>query len=209
MDTSRIIYLSFLFASLFLSIYCRKSEKGLYIFQFLIGVALFTELLSSVLNHYGLNTFPVYHIYIPVEYALWVVYFKSFNQKAFINKLMLYSIPVFTVFCIFSSFFINKINQFPSVHINIEALLLIAWATYTIFNIEVNEHFGITERPVFWICVAVLIFYSLVSPFLGVYNIIHKFKDEIQFYLLNIPNYILYTSLSIAFLCSHRIKKLL
>jgi hypothetical protein len=209
METSRIIYLIFLFVSLFLSIYCKKSEKGLYIFPFLIGIALFTELLSSVLKHYGFNTFPVYHVYIPVEYALWVIYFRYLNQKVLIKKLMLLSIPVFYVFCIISSLFINTINQFPSVHINIEALLLITWATYTIFNIEVNENFGITERPVFWICVAVLIFYSLVSPFLGVYNLIHKFKDEIQFYLLNIPNYILYTSLSIAFLCSHRIKKLL
>jgi hypothetical protein len=211
MDKYRILYFCFLSISLVFAIFCKKNEKGIYIFPYLLGSTLLAELLTVLLSYYKLNFYIVYHFYIPLEYGMWGSYFYIVIDKVLVKKLVRLSIVLFTITSFFCSLTIAKFQHFPSLQLNIEGLLLIIWATFAIFTIEIKHNVGIFSRPIFWVCIAVLIFYSLISSFMGVYNFISKSRADLlkilQFFLLNIPNYILYTSLSIAFICSHRIKK--
>lgn len=201
MDVLQIIYFCFLFLSLVLSIVCKKTEKGLVVFKFLFGFSILTEIASRLLAYYNIDRFFVYHIFVPLEYSLWVYYFYTVIDKSIIKKIILYSVFAFIVFSAVGTFTFVGIKKFPSFQLNIEGLFLIIIATYALFNINVSEHISITARPVFWISVSVILYYSLIFTFMGGYNLIFHSKPVLEVYFLYVPNYILYTGLSLAFIC--------
>jgi hypothetical protein len=187
-------------------------EKGLSIFPALLGLGIVTEVcVHFLLAKNGLPYIIIYHVYIPLEYTLWMLYFRAVTQNKLIRTLQVYSIYLFVLLCLVLSIIYIPVDKFPNLQLNLEGILLIIWATSSIFTIEYYPNVNIFSRPVFWICVGVLIYYTGSFSFMGVYNYITANKAALgkvlKIYLLIIPNCILYTSLSIAFLCSQRIKK--
>lgn len=204
-------YLCLLAISFVLAIIIKKREKGFFLFPVLLGIALLTELLTRFLKSQGFSFIYVYHFYIPVEYCFWAVFFSINNDVSRIKQVIKFSIPVFVLACIFISINLISLLNFPNIQLNIEGLLLVVWATYTIFTIKIRLDTSIFLLPVFWVCSGVLIYYSGISFYMGFYNYIfvsnHELKTILKAYLLLIPNCILYTSLSIAFVCSQMTKK--
>ena len=211
MDNFRLIYYCLLLLSLILSIAVKKYEKELTVFPYLLGASLFADILTLLLSYNEINFYIVYHFYIPIEYVFWIYYFYAINDKKIVKKVLLYSVPTFMLLCLFVSINLTQIDGFPNIQLNIEGILLIIVATYSIFTIEIKKNISVFSRPVFWVCVAVLIYYTSISPFTALYNFILESKGHLykvfKLYLQFIPNYILYICLSIAFICSNRIKK--
>ncbi len=210
MDKAKLVYCCFILVSFILAAFCKKQEKGLFIFPVLLSFSLMVEIITIILEFYKLKYFYIYHIFIPVEYTLWISYFYFITDNAIIRKIILITIPVFSIFCLYITISIVSLKDFPTIQLNIEGILLIIIAIYTIFTIEIKKNVSLFSRPVFWICVGVIVYYSSISSYMGFYNFIVKNKIHLlnlKFYFLIIPNYILYTCLSIAFICSNRIKK--
>jgi hypothetical protein len=211
MDLIRIIYFCFLLISFILSVFCYKNEKSLYVFPFLIAAALIAEFFSLFFFKLKLDYNIVYHIYLPIEYSLLALYFYLNINKKTIKKIILISIPLFIIISLFFSLEIVSIQKFPNFQTNIEGLLLIIWATINIFSIEIKANLNIAKLPVFWICVAVLVYNCGIFSYIGVYNYICESRPsltlDLKFYILNLLNYIFYTLISIAFLCSQKMKK--
>ena len=206
----RNIYLTILFISLVLSIFSYKKDKALYLFPFLLSAALLSDLVATVLKYFGFNYFFLYHIYLPIEYSLLAYYFYLTIRNVQIKRVILYSIPIFIVFSLMFSLEIVLISKYPNFQTIIECLLLVTWATIAIFTIEVKEDVSILSLPVFWICVAILIYQCGVFTFTGVFNFLLDTKpallDKIKPYQI-VLNCILYTLYSVAFICSHRTEK--
>ena len=213
MDQLRIVYFLFLTISLILSIVCYKNDKSLYVFPFLLSAALLSDLLTLLFFKLNIDYNIIYHFYLPIEYSLLAFYFYLNINKKTIKKIILYSIPLFIIISMFFSLKLVDIQKFPNFQTNIEGLLLIIWATLTMFNIEVKANLNIVKLPVFWICVAVLIYNCGIFSYIGVYNYICETRvflsNKLEFYILKILNYLLYTLFSIAFICSHKMKKYL
>jgi hypothetical protein len=212
MDKYRAIYCVFLLISLILSVVCKKQEKGLEIFPVLLSISLVSEIITEIFNRCGIQYQLVYHIYIPLEYCLWSFYFYQVNEKAIVRKIIMYAVPSFALFCLIISSFVLTTAKFPTIQLNMEGILLVFMTTYTIFTIQIRNNISIFSRPVFWVCVAVLVYYSSIASFMSMYNLISDsmvhLLNPFKLYFLIFPNYFLYTGLSIAFVCSQRIKKL-
>ncbi len=215
MDQLRTIYLCilifFIAISLVLSLFSYKNEKSLKVFPILLSVALIAELLTLLFYKFNIDYNIIYHIYIPLEYCLLAYYFYLNINLNKLKKIILYSIPFYLIISIIFSLKIVNIQKYPNFQTNIEGLLLIAWATIAIFNIEVRSNLSIVRLPIFWICVAVLVYNCGIFSYIGVYNYICESRpgltNGLKFYVLNLLNYILYTLLSIAFICSQKMKK--
>jgi len=211
METSRIIYYCFLALSLTLSIFAYKKDKSLKIFPYLITTSLLTEILTPVLKYYNINSYFVYHFYIPIEYAFWAYYFFAISDSRNIKRILQYSVLLFLILCLLVSISFVKLDEYPNIQFNIEGIFLIIIAIYTIFTIKAEKKTSLFSQPVFWISVAILIYHTIISPFIGLYNYVLESTDDLhtvlKLYLLYVPNYILYTCLSIAFICSLRMKK--
>ena len=210
MDSSKIIYLCFLSISLLFAVFGKKREAGLKVFPYLLGISLFTEILAEVMAVYDLNYYLLYHFYVPIEYSMWGAYFYLTIDQKKIKQLILFSVFLFSGVCLFLSLKAVTIQKFPSVQLNIESILLVILAVVTIFTIKVEQNRSIFVRPVFWVCSGVLIYYTGITSFMGMYNFILVANKELlnllRIYLLIVPNCILYTCLSIAFLCTMKMK---
>ncbi|NVO11198.1 MAG: hypothetical protein HXX16_14645 [Bacteroidales bacterium] len=206
----RNIYLIILSISLVLGIFSYKKDKALCLFPFLLSAALLSDLSATVLKYFGFNYFFLYHIYLPIEYSLLAYYFYLTIRNVRVKKAILYSIPIFIVLSLMFSLEIVLISKYPNFQTNIECLLLVVWATIAIFTIEVKVDVSILSLPVFWICVAILIYQCGVFTFTGVFNFLLDTKpellDKIKPYQI-VLNCILYTLYSVAFICSHRTKR--
>ncbi|RPH33437.1 MAG: hypothetical protein EHM93_04845 [Bacteroidales bacterium] len=206
----RNIYLILLFISLILSIFCYKKDRALYLFPFLLSAAFLSDIGATILKHFHANYFFLYHIYLPIEYSLLAYYFYLTIRNVWAKRIVLYSIPIFIVFSIMFSLEVVIISKYPNFQTNIECLLLVVWATIAIFTIEVKEDVSILSLPVFWICVAILIYQCGIFTFTGMFNYLLKSKSDLFERLRSyhiVFNCILYTLYSIAFICSHRTKK--
>jgi len=211
MDQYRILYFFFLLFALLLSIFCNKSDKSLYIFPFLLSAAFLAELIRLILIELNLYYNIIYHIYLPIEYGLLTFYFYLNLTTRKIKMLLLFSIPIFIFFSIFFTFNIVNIQKLPNFQIIIEEIFLIIWSTITILNIRIKTDLNIVQLPVFWISTASLIYFTGTFSFYGIYNYICESRpiltQTLGFYILKILNYLFYALLSIAFICSHRIRK--
>jgi len=211
MDKFRILYYCLLLVSFILSVSVKKNELGLRVFPYLLATSLIAEISSQLLKLNGNNFYIIYHFYVPIEYALWAYYFYLINSKLFLKRILLISIPAFSLLCLIISINLTEVDKFPNIHLNIEGILLITIAAYTVFTIKAEKGKGLFSRSVFWISVAILIYHTIISPFIGLYNYVLESTDDLhavlQLYLLYVPNYIFYTFLSIAFICSQRMKK--
>lgn len=206
----RNIYLTLILISLVLSIFSYKKDKALYLFPFLLSAALLSDLGATVLKHYGINFFFLYHIYLPLEYGFLAYYFYLTINKSFVKKIILYSIPLFTILSVVFSFTIVGIKEYPNWQTLIECILLIIWVVIALFPIETKEGTSILTAPMFWICIGVLIYQCGIFTYTGMFNYLFKSKIELLNKLRPYQigfNYILYLSYSIAFICSHRTKK--
>lgn len=196
---------------LIISIFSYKNERSLYVFPYLLSVSLLAELSTLLLLKLKLEYNIIYHFYIPLEYCLWSFYFYLVIKNSILKRIILYSIPTFVIISVVFSLEVVQIQKYPNFQTNIEGILLIIWATYTIFNIEVKANLNIARLPVFWICVAALVYNCGIFSYIGAYNYICESRpgltNDLKFYILNLLNYFLYTLLSIAFICSQKTRK--
>jgi hypothetical protein len=210
MDISTIIYFGILFFAFIISIFVKKRENSMRIFPFL----LFTSLIAEILAHLSLSkevNYLFYHLYAPIDYIFWAFYFYFTIKIRIVKKAIIVSIPVFIIICILCSLKYITFTEYPNFQLNIEGLLLVIWSVIAIFNIEYDEDVRIISKPVFWICVSLLIYNCVTFSFIGFRGYIEENKKDLveimMLFLLKIPNYLLYLGLSVAFICSHKITK--
>jgi hypothetical protein len=206
-----MVYFLVLISSFALSfISDRKSDKSLNVFPFLLALSIVTEIITYSLHYFKVDSFLYYHIYLLFEYSFLAVYFYLNSSRNFFKRAILISIPVFVCFSLFLSFYFT-FKKYPGIQINTEGLLIIIFSIITLFSIDINVSKKIYELPVFWICIAFLIYYSGIFTFNGLFNFLKERKSQVAtqliVYILQTSNYILYICLSIAFICSHRTKK--
>jgi hypothetical protein len=212
MRFTQILYLASISISLVLSIWCYKGEKSLKVFPYLLSLSLVTEIIVDICYFIlDIDYHVFYHIYTPLEYFLFALYFYIYHKSKIAKTLIVVSIIIFTLLSIFISNEIININVHPGLNDNVEGFFLIILSSFTLLTINFNPKISIMNLPVFWICLAILIFHSGVFLFNGLYNYLVTKKSEIaqplhQIIIKNF-NYLLYILFSIAFICSNRMKK--
>lgn len=137
-------------------------------------------------------------IYTIIEYSTLAYFFSLYIKRKIINNLLLFSIGVYIVFCIYS-YAKQKTPEMPFMLISVEHVLLLIFILYYFFETIQNiTSEPIYQKAIFWISVAFII-NSAGNFFLFLYSK-NSFKDD----TFKMQYTIIYTTVTILkniFLC--------
>ncbi len=167
-----LFYYILLVTCFFLSlvVYKQRKWRGVIFLVVLLLFGIIIEIAVDILKYYRINHRILYHIYIPIEFTLVALVFSFSNQKQYVKRFILYSIPFFILLSLFISFCFVSVLDFPGLQFNIEGVMLIMLSLISLFSIEVREGVRIGNHPIFWFSVGLLIFHSGLFFLNGLYN---------------------------------------
>lgn len=155
----------------------------------------------------------VFHLLTPIQYALYaLVFFKTLQDRK-LQRFILLSIPLFFLAALLITFYLQPPSEFNAYTSSMKNVLLACWVL--LYYKEVFTGLRIirlSREPMFWVSTG-LLFYSLGSFFLyGLMNHLLVKSYEIAhmlYYFSEFLGYILYITISIAFLFARRPRLLL
>lgn len=214
------IYLILIFIALLLA--CFSYSHGIKKSVYLI-IILSTTLSMEIYITYKLSENKnfifgyLYHVFNPVEYSIFCMYYLKACTIQKFKSLIRYSIPVYITLSLCISFFLYHIqsmpgkDSLPAINIDIEGFLLFIIYTHLLFSLDIDLKMRIYNHSDFWISIGVLVFYGGAFAFLGLYSYLFKMninKTLGLFGLIAQPlNIILYSCIITGLICSIRNKK--
>ncbi len=173
----------------------------------LLVASIATEAAVEIIGHGQQKHYPVYHLFIPLEYTLVTLALRSQASNRRLRKAMLVSVFGFWPLCAYISFFVVRPTDFPGTAIGMEAVLVIAWSLLTLVYIEPVSELSIFRLPAFWVALGFLIYFSSTVALSTVYNyLVHSQTEKAKAMfdvITNISNCLLYIFLTIGIVC-HR-----
>lgn len=164
------IYLGLIFLAVLLSaIALKKWQKSSVYLLLVLCATLITEIYSTYAFSRHQDFSWIYHLFNPIEYTLFCLYYIKTCKQCTFSVFAKYSIPVFVTFSLCVSFFVYHLQSMPSININLEGLLLFMLYTHLLFSIDIHLNEAIYHHPDFWISVGMMIFFGGVFVFLGLY----------------------------------------
>lgn len=205
------LYFFLLFLSFIISLW-KVRGKSLKVFPYLLGFSIITEILYNIsyeiLNNYKIENL-IYQIYVPVEFTLYIIFFRDNINNSQTKFLILLTIPLFY----FTDLLIGLIFGFtvyPGHIANFEGLQISIISINLLLNLPFQVNIPIYKNPLLWIGTGLLLYYSSSFMYNGLYNYLFFNKPQIHNALydimMKVPNYLLYIFLSIGFLCPQPIK---
>lgn len=210
---SNIIYYIILTIACIMAVIRIKHDNRLLVFSILLICTLIEELVFEFLEqtHRSERFYFIYHIYAPIYYALFAYYYSLTIPQGVARILMRISIPIFTIATIWISLSAKSLNSFPSIQLDIIGILLIIDSLIALFQLDVENHVPIFRKPVFWIGVSTLLFYSILFSLYGFENYLiqhnPKLINRLTTLINNNLNYLYYLLIVIGLLCSKPTEK--
>lgn len=204
------IYYTLLGITLFLSVVYSHSGPVRIIMSLLIA-SILTELGTELCKYKRQNYYFLYHLFIPVEYALIMGYFLLTDLSLKIKKWIRYSIPAFILVSLGLSFYIIPLHHYPGLQANIEGLLIVLCALVSLLSIKPRSDSSIFSEPVFWISSAFFVYYTGVFFINGFFNFFflqnNEYAKRTHAAINALFNYILYIGIGIGIVCSGQMRK--
>jgi hypothetical protein len=117
------------------------------------------------------NNLFVFHIHTPIEYCVVSLLYVSSLENRKIKNVILISIPVFVVLCIFLSLFIQPVTDNNAAMIIVESMLTIIWSLLFIREtIMLQKQNTLLRFPMFWISVGLMFYFVGAQVFDGLLN---------------------------------------
>jgi hypothetical protein len=212
--TAYYIYLILLLVACLLGFWCRKSDHTLKIIMWLLFALVVTEAIVYVMAitmKLKPQFFLLYHIHVPIEYLFVSLYFSKHIAWARINTAFYLLAGMVVLVDIYLSLIAGDVFSYPGKNLNVSGFLIIAWSATALFSIRPEIDRSIFSFPVFWIGIGFLIYYSGSFFHNFIYGLLIKSDSGLAAKLNAIINKgvndVLYICISIAFICSHRLKK--
>jgi len=191
----------------------QKSEYSYlkYFSPFLL-LSLGVEMLGWNLRAQRINTLFLYNFFTAFEFVFYLWVIRKVIQSAVIKKALYYILFIYPFLAIINIVFIQKINHFHTLTYAIGCLLIIFFCIYYFFELfRVQHSIRLSSEPAFWICSALLFFYSCTFPLFVATNLLLNIPDVISrnaSFILTLLNVLLYSLFIIAFLCKIKTRKL-
>ena len=121
------------------------------------------------------------------------------------KKIVTFLFVGFPCISILNIFFLQGINNFNSITYSLGCLMVISLCIYYFFEIFTTQtYLRLSNDPAFWICTALLFFYSVSFPIYVSNNLMKHFSNklgQLVFFIVSILNIIMYSLFCVAFIC--------
>jgi hypothetical protein len=143
------------------ALFCFKKIKEYLIPVFILAVVnLSVEVCGVIYIEIGRNTNEILHVFTVIEFCLLSLFFALFFKKYF-SPIIIYSL--IPLFCILSyvDYKINGLNSTDNFSLSVESFILVVYTLFFFYYVLKNLIFDdLLAQPVFWVCTAVLFYFS-------------------------------------------------
>jgi hypothetical protein len=204
------VFLSFLAA---LTTYLRPGAS-LYLrsFPIFLFITSIVEIIGQYLSiHHQSNT-ELYNFFTSIEFTFYFWVLRHIIRNPVAKKIIFHLVWIFPLFAFINVFFIQGIHIFNTITYSLGSLFIVIITIYYFFEIfQLPGSIPVLREPAFWICFGPLIYYSCSFP---MFALVTRLGKSTPGFILNnldviidLINILLYSSFTIAFLCSLRMRK--
>ncbi len=158
--------------------------------------------ISSLYNHRFIWAYHVFNIF---EYVAFSLYFYFALNNLWAKRLIIISIPIYIITCIFFSYWLYHFRGFPGLNLSLEGLLLSIYCAILFLNIEPNKDERFFKSPDIWISLGVIIFFGATFFYNGLYSRLLHFDEKKArdlFGVINKPlNLLMYSFICYGLIC--------
>jgi hypothetical protein len=113
-----------------------------------------------------------HHLYAPTEYCFLAAMFSFWQPNPKARKLILLSIPVFVLISIISIILLRHLTLLNDFTASLASALYVIISLYTLIKIQEDDKGSILKDYRFWICAAVMVYYSAALAYFAFLNLI-------------------------------------
>lgn len=174
-------------------------------------ISLILEIATNLMAINNSSTVGIYNFSSVFEicFYLWVLY--KIIESNIVKRAALVSMAFYIIISISDIVFYQHFIRFHSITYSFGCLFIVFFTIVFFYQLFAKpKAIFLTQEPSFWICTALLLFYSVTFPLFALVNFMSSFPVIITnnlLYILIVLNVFLYLLFSIAFLCRIKIKK--
>jgi hypothetical protein len=207
-----IVYVFIVFLSFLVSLFAYRYDSRLRFFPWILGSTVLVEILVGILSFgFLINPYWIYHFSAPALGSMMMYYFYLNIRDPLVKKILLTLMVLYVLASLALTFFFYEWTDFPGLPANAGGFILIGCGLFMLLTLEPIHDVPIYKHPIAWISFGVIIFYTGTFFLNGIYNYLVETKNEnrllIHRIINNGLNIIMYGSFTVAFLCSHRLRK--
>lgn len=177
---------------------------------FLLIVTILLGIMGYIVYQYK-NDIALLNILTIFQCCFYFFVLYRIIRNNIVRKVALHLVWTYPLVVGFNILFIQKHNTFHSITYSLAGLLIVAFCIFYFFELfQRLQTVNLLRNPDFWICSGLLFYFSSTFPIYGMINNMRQIPEIVRLNLnaiFNVLDVLLYTSLSIAFLCRLRIKK--
>lgn len=150
------------FVPLIFGIYAFKNlGANLKILFYYVCFSLVASILSQLISVAGITTMPEAHIYVPLEFAILVLFYMNYLRGYVNKKYTWFIISGFALLSILNALFFQNINEYPNIPRGIESIIMVVFSVLYFHNVMVEAKIKkLSKEPMIWINTAMLIYFS-------------------------------------------------
>jgi hypothetical protein len=212
MDYLKILYYGLFSTSLVaLLLNWRNLQRRHMVFVPLLAIGIINQLLIDFLHYKGIDGNFLFHIYVPIEFALLSVYYNFLFSNKKIRNLIFLSNVILLIYCTVTYYITDAFWEKDFRHFLLLSVFVTSMVVGFFISLYKNEEdIPLMKYPDFWINAGNLLFYACCIFVMGLYHKIKQQDEKLADKLLHInyyANLILYLFYIIAFTCQIRKKK--
>lgn len=179
-------------------------------FPFFLLLTIIIEIIGDLLVKKKIDSIPMYNVFTTFEFIFYLYILRSIIYKIKVKRIIVSLMAIYPVLVLINVMFIQK-NTLHTNTYSLGCLLIVGACIYYFYEIFQTTHsVNLVKEPAFWICSALLFFYTCSFPLVGLWNHLYGLPRIILKNLaavMQFLNVLLYSLFSIAFLCRIRIQK--
>lgn len=182
----------------------RRLNTDLRLLLLLFAIVAMVEGYGFYLVMNSRNPYWIYHIYMPVEYAVFATVLSWWQRKEWVGKLFRLSIPPFAIICLWDIFGGGDLKDLNALTASIAYALYVGMSAYTLVNLDHANIRSTLGDYRFWIGTALLIYSAGGLAYFSFHDtVVANYLIQIWVIhgVLNMAAYLMY---SVGYVCQAR-----
>jgi hypothetical protein len=188
-----------------------RASLSLRVFPLFLLLTLIVEIFGQYLADHKHSNIGIFNFFEILEFTFYFWVLQHIIRNSVAKKIIFHLVWVFPLFSFMNVFFIQGLNTFNTITYSLGSLIIVILTIFYFFELfQLPGSIPVLREPAFWICCGLLIYYSCSFPMFALVTRLSKNTPLLVINLeviLDTINILLYSTFTIAFLCSLRMRK--